>query len=309
MGDFLFRPIIKKGDTIGLVAPSGCVPPERVEPAVKAVEELGFNVKIGKTCRLSHGYLAGTDEERASDINEMFADKSVNGIFAMRGGYGAQRLLELLDYRMIRKNAKVFAGYSDITALHTVFNMLGFVTYHSPMPATQFYKETDDYTMESFLKSVMDPKPYGKISNPDDMEIKILNEGFCEGVITGGNLSLLASSIGTNYEPDMRGKVLFIEEIGEEPYKIDRMLTQLKLAGKLQVCAGFIFGAFTNCEPIETKDSGNFSIAEIIAETIMPILPKGRPILYNLACGHCLPTLTIPMGSRVRIDGGEIFFL
>ncbi len=302
----MFRPrALKKGDTIGLLAPSGNVARERIDAAVAAVKRMGFNVRLGRTCYLSHGYLAGSDDARASDINDMFADDEIDGIFAMRGGYGAQRILNKLDYAMIKKKAKTFAGYSDITALHAVFNQAcGFITYHAPMPCTQFYKGVDDYTMDSFLNNIMRDKPVGKVSNPQGSEIMCLNPGVAEGRITGGNLSLIASSIGTPFEIETRGKIVFIEEIGEEPYKIDRMLNQLKLAGKFSDCAGIIFGAFTDCN---AGNSNSLTIDEILNEIVAP---EGIPTVYNIACGHCLPTLTIAMGAKVKLDAknGEIIF-
>lgn len=295
---------LKKGDTIAFVAPSGPVAEERIAPSVKAMEEFGLNVVLGKSCTAHRGYLAGDDSIRADDINNMFADKNINGIFAMRGGYGSARILDMLDYDMIKNNPKVFAGYSDITALHVVFNQIcGFITYHSPMPSSEFYRGTDEYTLNQYKKYIFGSSIDGVIENPHGNPIKTFVSGEAEGTLIGGNLSLLASSIGTKYEVDTKGKILFIEEVEEEPYKIDKMLLQLKQSGKLKDAAGIIFGSFTRCEP-ENKDK-SLTLEEIFNDLIVD---EGRPTIYNASCGHSTPTMTLPMGAQARIgkDGFSI---
>ncbi|MDR2903149.1 MAG: LD-carboxypeptidase, partial [Clostridiales bacterium] len=224
----MIRPkALKKGDTVGLIAPSGRVPAERVPLAVKALEKRGLSLLIGESCMAKHGYLAGDDALRAADINRMFADDRVDAVFAIRGGYGAQRLLPLLDYDAIRRRPKIFAGYSDATALHIALNQrCGLITYHAPMPGTELYKdELDVYTNSSYMKNLFDGDLVGKIENPPGEILKTLCPGAAKGQFIGGNLSLLAASLGTPYEIDTKGKLLFIEEIGEEPYRVDRMLT------------------------------------------------------------------------------------
>lgn len=298
---------LKKGDTIGLLAASSPVAEGKVRLAAEAVRRLGFKVVVGESCISKYGFLAGTDDLRAKDINQMFADKDINGIFNIRGGYGSQRLLDMLDYDLIKTNVKVFAGYSDTTALHIVFNQLcGFITYHSPMPSTELCKEgLDDYTRYWFNKSLFDNTPLGKVQNPRDEQIIILNGGRAEGNITGGNLSMMVASIGTPYEIDTDGKIIFIEEIGEEPYRIDRMLLQMKYAGKFRNCVGIVLGAFTDCKP-EFPDR-SLTLIQVFQE----ILPGNKPAIYNFRCGHCLPTATIPLGARVslNVDSKEVTFL
>ncbi|EKQ56379.1 MULTISPECIES: LD-carboxypeptidase [unclassified Clostridium] len=292
---------LKKGDKIGLIAPCSPVNQERLGASIKAMEDLGFKVVLGESCRCYHGFLAGGDEIRANDINLMFQDKSIKGIFAIRGGYGSTRILDLLDYNMIKKNPKVFAGYSDVTALHNVLNeKCKLITFHTPMASTEFYKGVDEFTLEYFKKNIFYEEPLGGLKNPEGQEIKTLVNGKAKGKLVGGNLSLVAASMGTPYELDTKGKILFLEEIDEYPYKIDRMLLQLKQCGKFKDAEGIILGAWTNCEAKEGDNSLN--LMEIFDELIKP---ENKPTVYNLACGHCLPTLSIPLGSKVKINGDK----
>ncbi|MFT8349987.1 S66 peptidase family protein [Clostridium saccharoperbutylacetonicum] len=290
---------LKKGDKIGLIGSSSPTPQDRIEPSIRAMEALGLEVILGESCLKNHGYLSGTDEIRANDINKMFEDKSIKGIFAIRGGYGAPRILDKLDYDMIKKNPKIFAGYSDITALHNVFNQkCELITFHTPMPSTEIYKGIDEYTLDYFKKNIFSDIPLGVIKNPDGQDLKTLVTGEAEGILVGGNLSLVTSSLGTPYEIDTRGKILFLEEIDEYPYKIDRMLVQLKLAGKFKEAAGIILGAWTNCEAKEGDNS--LTLMEVFEEII---IPENKTTIYNLACGHCMPTISIPLGTKIKING------
>lgn len=290
---------LKKGDKIGLIGASSPTKQERIEPSIKAMEYLGLEVVLGESCRANHGFLSGSDELRASDINEMFKDKSIKGIFAIRGGYGASRILDMLDYDMIQKNPKVFAGYSDVTALHSVFNeRCKLITFHTPMASTEFYKGVDEYTMDYFKRNIFSYEPLGILKNPEGQEIKTLVSGRAVGKLVGGNLSLIASSMGTPYELDTKGKILFLEDIDEYPYKIDRMLLQLKQCGKFRDAAGIILGAWTGCEAKEGDNS--LSLMEVFEELIVT---ENKPTIYNLACGHCMPTISLPLGAEVKIDG------
>lgn len=298
---------LKKGDKIALIGTSSPTAKVRIEPSIKAMEELGFEVVLGESAKGNHGFLSGSDELRAKDINSMFEDKSVKGIFAIRGGYGAARLLDMLDYNMIKKNPKVFAGYSDVTALHNVFNeRCSLITFHTPMASTEFYKGVDEYTMNYFKKNIFSDEPLGIVKNPVNQEIKTLVSGKANGKLVGGNLSLIASMMGTPYELDTKGKILFLEDVDESPYRIDRMLLQLKQCGKFKDAEGIILGAWTNCEPKEGENS--LSLMEIFEELI---IPENKPTIYNLACGHCMPTMSIPMGAKIKIDteNNEIFLL
>ena len=277
---------LKKGDQVALLAPSGPCDPKRVAKGAKALENFGLRPYIMNSCFSKNGYLAGSDAGRASDLMEAFMHPEVKGIFAIRGGYGAQRILSLLDYDLIAKNPKLFAGYSDITALHIAFNQFcGFITYHSPMPGTELYqKDIDEYTVSSFLGNIMEG------STAPDIPCTPLVLGSASGILTGGNLSLLASSLGTPYEIDTKDKILFIEEIQEEPYKIDRMLLQLKYAGKFNNCRAILLGSLSP----ETHKTIYQSIEDIL-------IPLGIPIAADIPCGHCLPTATLPLGQNLSL--------
>ncbi|MDN4494509.1 S66 peptidase family protein [Ureibacillus aquaedulcis] len=294
---------LKQGDTIGLIGASAATPPESLPKAIEAVEKLGFKVVVGDSCRERHGYLAGSDGLRANDVNRMFRDSSIDGIFSIRGGYGATKILPLLDYEMIKENPKVFAGYSDVTALHIAFNQLcNLVTYHTPMPSTEFIKpEMDDYTWSSFIESVtFTEKTNYYLANPTNQEMTTLVSGKATGQLVGGNLTLVAASLGTPYEIDTKGKILFLEDIDEYERSVDRMLTQLKLSGKLDEASGILLGAWTNCGP-QNPDRPEHSLRlQTIFEEIL--VPSNKPILMDIACGHCLPTMSLPMGRTISFD-------
>lgn len=294
---------LKKGDTIGLVGASSATPQESLPQAIEAVEKLGFKVVVGDSCRERHGYLAGSDELRANDVNQMFSDTSIDGIFSIRGGYGATKILPLLDYKMIKENPKVFTGYSDVTALHIAFNQLcDLVTYHTPMPSTEFIKpEMDEYTWSSFMKSVSlaeDAKYY--LLNPSNQEMTTLVAGEATGQLVGGNLTLVTASLGTPYEINTKGKILFLEDIDEYERSVDRMLTQLKLSGKLDEASGILLGAWTNCGPQNPSRPEHSLRLQTIFEEIL--VPANKPILMNIACGHCLPTMSLPFGRTITFN-------
>lgn len=292
---------LKQGDTIGLIAPSSPTSRENIDKSIASIKGMGFRVKMGNSPYESYGYLSGLDKVRADDINEMFENSQVDGIICLRGGYGTPRILDDIDYELIRKNPKVFVGYSDITALHIAFNQIGnLVTFHGPMVTSDMIDEFDSFSKESLLDKVTNPKSIGKIKNPDSQEIKSMNEGSVEGSIIGGNLSLISATIGTPYEIDLKDKILFIEEIGEEPYSIDRMLNQMKLAGKFKEASGIILGDFNNCQ--SKKHSKSLTIEQLVEEHIKP---SEKPILFNLKSGHCTPMITLPFGVKSRIDSAN----
>jgi len=289
---------LKQGDTIGIVGPASPTPLERIKPSIEKVKDLGFNVIVGDSCYGLHGYLSGRDELRAKDINEMFKNKTINGIWCIRGGYGTPRILDMIDYETIRMNPKVFIGYSDITALHIAINQMSdLVTFHGPMVSTELFYDIEIFTKDYLFKNIMKPEPLGMVKNPKNVEIEILLPGKCEGGLIGGNLSLLAATIGTPYEIDTKGKILFIEDIDEELYKIDRMLTQLRLSGKLNDAKGFVLGNWNNCVAKEPEKS--LTLMEIFEEILVPI---GKPTIYNVMIGHCEPMITLPLGVNSILD-------
>lgn len=298
---------LKLGDMVGIIATSSPTSNENVKAAEDKLIEMGFKVKLGKSPYERYGYLSGTDSIRANDINEMFKDEEIKAIICVRGGYGTPRILDLLDYDVIKNNPKIFVGYSDITALHIAFTQkCNLVTYHGPMLSSDMIKDFSEFSKDKLFKTLMDPEPLGKISNPQGEEIVTINGGIAEGTIIGGNLSLIVATIGTPYEIDVKGKLLFIEEIGEEPYKIDRMLNQLRLSGKLEDASGIILGDFNNCE--SGKHEENLTLSQVIADHIKPLK---KPTIYNLQAGHCDPMVTLPLGVMARLDAdkGELIIL
>lgn len=285
------------GARVALLAPASAVPEEKLQPALDYVRALGMEPVVYPSCYFANrdGYLSATDTQRAKDLNDAFADPTIDGIWCIRGGYGGHRILPLLDTQMIRKNPKWFGGYSDVTALHTCFNQTcGFETYHCTMPSTE--PNPDDFTLE-WLKKALFGGLTGKLAYPEGQLPKTLVPGRAEGILCGGNLSLLAASLGTPWEIDTKGKILFLEDIGERTYRVDSMLTQLRNAGKFEDCAGIILGAWTDCPPEYPEKT--LLLPEIFEQIIVP---GGKPLISDVACGHVLPTMSLPLGRRCSLD-------
>lgn len=304
----IIRPYrLKQGSTIGIVAPAGPGYDFNVTDAgIQAIRELGFNIVLGKTVFKKEGYLAGDDTQRAEEINLLFKRKDIDGIVCLRGGYGSARILDGLDFRCIKENPKVFVGYSDIAAIHVAINRLcNMVTFHGPMVYSDFGNVLDSYTLNSFLISITSTEPAGEVQNPDNYgTIKILSCGEARGRIIGGNLSVITSTIGSPYEVDTKDKILFLEDICEEPYRVDRMLTQLMLSGKFQKCAGIVLGQWTGCEPEFPERS--LSLIDVFYDRLLSL---NIPVLYNVAFGHGNVKMTIPLGIMSRITGdGRLIF-
>lgn len=297
-------PQLQPGDTVGLVAPASPVTATdaALELARECLHGLGLITVLGASARRQRGYLAGTDAERAADFNAMFADPAINAVFCLRGGYGSPRLLPRIDYGLVCRHPKVLLGYSDITALHTAIGRhSGVVTFHGPMVTSEFGREWE-YNREWLVRATMDPRPLGLLTNPPGgPELETIVPGRVSGPLTGGNLSLLAASLGTPYEVDTAGRILLIEEVGEAPYRVDRMLTQLLLAGKLEAAAGIIIAEWCQCTPL-SLDRPTLSLAEVVTDLLSPL---GRPVLYGLAAGHGGRALTLPLGVRVSLDAGR----
>lgn len=291
---------LKKGDMIGVTAPASPVEEEKLQAAIEMIRQMGFSVKVGWTCYQHYGgYLAGSKETRAQELNQMFQDPSIDAIICLRGGYGSGQILNLLDYEMISQHPKLFVGYSDITALHIAFQQKsGLSTIHGPMPASDLIT-AGSFTFQSLLSVLQENDSFREIQNPPDERIGCLVPGVAEGVIIGGNLSVITSLLGTPYEIDTKGKILFLEEIGEEPYRIDRMFTQLALSGKFDDAVGIILGTWTNTEP---KKKYSFHVEDLWQEIIAPF---NKPTIYNVRAGHCEPMVTIPFGRKVRMDAAN----
>lgn len=284
------------GDTIGIVAPAGAAAKDAILRGVRTLESLGYRVRLGESC-CSHWYgFAGEDTHRAQDILNFFCDPSIDAILCMRGGYGTLRLLDQMDYNTLRMRPKVFIGYSDITLLHLVLNQRAkLITFHGPMLTSNFADDFDGETRDSFLKAVADGIAPYSIGNISGTPFRVMNAGIAEGVLLGGNLITLISTWGTPYEPDLTDKILFLEEIGEAAYRIDRALTQLLSSGKLKQIRGLILGDFSDCEPGSPEA---MTWQDIIHDRLDSL---DIPIVANLQTGHCRPMLTLPLGARVRI--------
>ncbi|MFY0546134.1 S66 peptidase family protein [Brevibacillus sp. H7] len=289
------------GDTIGVIAPSS-PKPEIVPTALAELEALGFQVKLGETCRQTYGgYLAGPAEWRAKELNAMFADPEVDGIMCLRGGYGSPQILPLLDYECIADNPKLFIGYSDITALHTALGQrAGLATLHGPMASAGIAHTLDPVSRDYLLRAMTQAEPLGQIVNPEGEELVCLVDGEASGPIVGGNLSLVAALMGTPYELDTKGKLLFLEDIDEEPYRVDRMLTQLALAGKFSDAAGIILGTWTNCESKKYKDG--FGVLDVFREIVVPY---GKPTIWNLQAGHGFYNIALPFGVKASMNATD----
>ena len=285
------------GARVALVAPSSAVPEDRLSPAVEAVKALSLEPVVYPSCYFDnhHGYFAADDGQRAKDLQDAFADPSIQGIWCIRGGYGAGRLLPLLNWRGIARHPKLFCGYSDVTALHIALNQCcRLVTYHTPMPSTELYQPVHDFTT-TYLRRAL----FGALTGPLPLgqEVAALAPGRASGPLCGGNLSLICDSLGTPWEIDIKGKLLFLEDIGEKTYRIDGMLTQLRNAGKLDQCAGILLGAWTDCLPEYPEKT--LTLEENFRELI---LPAGKPVLAGLPAGHVLPTLSLPLGATAVMD-------
>lgn len=283
---------LQKGDTIGFAAPAGIVYEDSEFDRMKEVmESFGFEVVFGENVKKRFGYFAGTDVQRAEDLNRFFKDPEIDGIIAVRGGWGCARIIEHLDFEAIRKNPKVYCGFSDNTSLHLALQEYsGLVTFHGPVGTSEW----TDFTKHSFKSVLMkgDEALY-----KTDGEVQTIFEGSVEGHLMGGNLSILVTSLGTPYQPDAKNALLFTEDIGEDPYRIDRMMTHLKHAGILEEINGFIFGKCTDCE--ESLSENDFTIREILDHHIKPL---HIPAVMGVNIGHEPGNFTIPLGIDAKMD-------
>ena len=304
--------VLRQGDTVGLITPATYVSdPERVEAAERTVRYFGCVPKLGRNVRKRTGYVGGTIDERIADLHDMFGDPDVKAIFCIRGGYGSGQLLDRIDYDLIRRNPKILLGYSDITSLHlAIHKKTSLVTFHGPVALSRF----TDYTQENFRKALFNTNPLGLLTNPKETNtlrpqhlLRAVKPGKASGRLVGGNLSLIAATMGTPYEIDTRGKIFFIEDVGEEPYSMDRMLTNLRLSGKLDQAAGIIFGECADCTPRDFKPGfeSTFSLGEVV-DNILGGLKV--PVLSGLTIGHTTDQLTLPLGLMASLDAsrGEV---
>lgn len=299
---------LQPGDLVGIIAPASAPPdPAAVDRAVAQVERMGFRAKLGRHVRARHGFLAGTDRERAADLMGMFADRRVRGIICLRGGYGTARLLERIDFGVVRQHPKVFAGYSDITSLHCAFmRAANLITFHAPMLNEGLGSESyPAFSTQRFLKLVTDAAAAGSLCEGyAGKTVQVIRRGVAEGRLVGGNLSVLVTTLGTEFQPDFRGRILFLEDVGEHPYRLDRMLTQLLNAGVLTQVAGVAVGINQDCEDPSAATAKEYrqSSADVWRERLRPL---GVPVVTGLPFGHQPVNATLPVNARVRLDANR----
>ncbi|WP_445490686.1 S66 peptidase family protein [Niallia sp. 03133] len=290
------KPIrLQKGDTVAVIAPASPPNKTNVEKGIAFLENIGLKVNFGNNLFRHYGYLAGSDQQRLDDFHWAFADKDIKGIICACGGYGTARIAEGIDYSIIEANPKVFWGYSDITYLHhAIFKQTGLTTFHGPMLSSDIgMPECHPLTKHMFQQLF---EPTNIIYTEEYSPLKALVVGRAAGLIVGGNLSLITSTLGTSFEIDTKSKILLIEDVHEEPRAVDRMLNQLQLAGKLHDAEGFIVGDFHDCEP---KREHSLSLEDVIDTYITR---TGKPALKGFKIGHCSPSIAVPLGAYAELD-------
>lgn len=290
---------LQKSATIGVISTSSPQrDPARLDRGIHYLESLGYRVKLSENAlKSTAGYLAGTDEERLNDIHAMFADKDIDAIFCARGGYGSPRILSKLDYDLIRKNPKIFAGFSDVTALQcAIFKNTGLITFSGAMPSVDMADNFNAESEESFWKSLTSTEALGKITQSEPVEI--FKKGKAKGRLFCGNLTMFSVLCGTPYLPDFKSAILLSEDIGEEPYRIDRMLSQLENCGIFKELSGLAFGRFTQ-ENLRPTTVPQRSIDEVLKEFTER---AGLPAVANILYGHQPKKLTLPFGVKCVMD-------
>lgn len=293
----IFPKKLQAGDLIALTAPSSPITTEEAERCAAFIESLGYRVASGASLTsVLHGYEAGGGRARAEELNAMFRNHEVSAIFCVRGGDSSSHAVEFIDCDAVRANPKIFVGYSDITNYHTLFNRAGLITFHGPMVKTDMIGGFDNYSSEAFWK-ILGMGERAELENPPASEIKTARPGTACGRLTGGNLALVTSMLGTPYQIEAAGKILFIEDVNENVARLDRMLHQLKFAGKFAEAGGVIAGAFTDCQ--NSRDPG-YGVEELLLDFFSDY---DKPVLYNVQAGHCSPAATLPMGALCEING------
>lgn len=303
-------PRLKAGDKLGLVAPGSYISEEELQDSIKNLNQLGFDAKYSDRILLQSGYFAGSDKDRADDLMEKFADKNVKGIVCARGGYGCSRILPMLDYDVIRQNPKVLIGYSDITALlYGIYQQAGVVSFHGPVGTSTF----NDYSVNNFKRVLVEPERNALFTNSTSgtdeniYGVTTIVDGKGKGRLVGGNLSIMVSLIGTKYDVNYSKKIVFIEEVGEEPYRVDRMLTQLIESGKFDHASGIMMGIFRKCEIKKESDltSKSFTLMEVLKDRLGKLK---IPVVYGMSFGHVTDKFTIPFGALAELDADKQTF-
>ena len=292
---------LQKGDTIGIVCPASAI--SKTSPRIPIMEKylinLGFNIKYGESFTATYGYLAGDDWLRANDLKQMFLNPEVSAIICMLGGYGCSRIVDLIDYQIIRNNPKLFIGFSDITVLLNAINQKANIpTVHGVVGIYLGNPNMDLFSYQDFEALILEDQK-GRVLESPNSKCETLIEGKATGELVGGNLSLINTLIGTPYEIDFTDKIVFIEEVDEAPYRIDRYFSTLRLHKMFEKAKGFIFGYFTNCNP---KEENGWTSVDIIKQYIKKL---NKPTIYNFASGHDFPFINLPIGLKVELDANK----
>lgn len=299
---------LEPGDTVGLVAPASApVSADALDRSLALLQNLGFKPLPGRNAHKRRGFLAGHDRDRAGDLMRMFTDRRVRGIFCVRGGYGTARLLPLLDFLAIRRHPKVLVGFSDITSLQcALLKKSGLVTFHGPMTASCLIKENcAPFTRESLWRTITEPSAPGSILRGyRSKTVSIVRRGKVSGELVGGNLSVLSTLIGTPWQPDFRNRILFLEEVDETPYRVDRLLTHLLNAGVLGAVAGVAVGICSGCVDPKAKRAGEYrqTVEDVLQERLRPLKV---PVVIGLPFGHGANNTTLPVGGRAMLDANR----
>lgn len=300
----LRAPRLKEGDTLGLISPANATfEREPLQIAIESLQALGFQVKLGQHVRARHGHLGGTDAQRAGDLNAMFADPNVQGVIALTGGSGGTRMLPLVDYAQIRRTPKFFGGFSDLTALvNAIHQQTGLITFHSPVAGSEW----NAFSVEHF-KALVVRAESPLLRNPQrelgdhlvqtQWRTQTLRGGQARGPLVGGNLTVLTAMAGSAYWPRFSGAILFLEDVNEYIYRVDRMLSTLRLTGALSQVAGVVLGQFTNCNPGE--GFGTLTLDDVFDEYLLPL---NVPVYRGAMIGHIKRKFTLPVGAMAEID-------
>ncbi len=290
---------LKTGDKVALVSPASPPSASLLRVGKKRLEELGFRVAIGKHAADERGYLAGSDRDRLEDLEDAFHDPDVKAIFCSRGGYGVSRLIGRFDFDLARRHPKILVGFSDITVLHLALQKAGVVSFWGPMPCTDL--GWTPFSVRALERVLMCGMPAGPTPFGRRRPATTLRAGAARGALTGGTLSLVTATLCTAYEVETTGRIVFLEDVDEEPYRIDRMLTHLIAAGKLSDAAGIVLGIFTGTTPRHSPGRRSLTVHDVFADHLLPLK---IPVLANLAVGHVRDQVTLPYGVEARMDAG-----
>jgi muramoyltetrapeptide carboxypeptidase len=294
-----------KGDVIGVISPaSSPLDPVNLDSGVNYIEKLGYRVEVGKNVGKVNGYLAGSDEERADDLNSMFKNKNVKAIICLRGGYGAFRILDRINYKLIRNNPKIFVGFSEITALqNAILHKAGLITFAGPMVASDFANDVSSYTEELFWRLLTSNKKLGRLRYPDQSKLSGITKGSATGRILGGNLAVFNALIGSPYFPLLKDRILLLEDVAELPYKIDRMFNQLRMIKVFTKVKGIVLGRFVDCYEHDPMKK-TLTLGEVMEDYLNDL---NIPVVYTFPHGHIKDKVTVPIGINIKMNATKGF--